>query len=70
MIKEEMRESEENFNLDAPALTNYLNMILQDLKNLNSWLSLENTREASIHQTIRALRALLLDMPAAPAFAC
>lgn len=54
---------EEKFSLDAPAINNYLNMILQDMKNYQYLSSNRNMIGSRFFNALLALRQLLLDMP-------
>jgi len=51
---------EEKFSLNADPKNNYVNLLLNDIKNFNFWK--ENRK---FHETIRALIILLLDLPPA-----
>jgi len=53
--------SEEKFSLNGDPRLNYINLILNDMKNFNNWYS----QQRNIFQTGRALRVLLLDLPPA-----
>lgn len=54
-----MSEQKEKFSLNADARNNYVNLLLNDMKNFNFFFAMQRDCLA----TSRALRALLLDMP-------
>ena len=53
----------ESFNLDAPAINNYVNLILQDMKNYQYVSDQRYKPGSKFFDAILALRHLLLDMP-------
>jgi hypothetical protein len=54
-----MQEQTEKFSLDGDPRRNYINLILNDMKNFNFFYAMQR----DCLSTARALRALLLDMP-------
>lgn len=59
------KEQEEKFNLEAPAINNYVNMILQDMKNYQFYSSnrYNSAITSRLNSTLLALVTLLKDMP-------
>lgn len=57
-------QNNETFNLEAPAINNYINLILQDMRTYQEWVSRKYDRGvASIHRTVLSLKRLISDMP-------
>ena len=53
----------ESFNLDAPAINNYVNLILQDMKNYQYTSDQRYKPGSKFFDALLALRHLFLDMP-------
>ena len=56
-------EIDEKFNLDAPAINNYANMLLQDIKNYQYTSDSRYDKGVWITTGIHALKHLISDMP-------
>ncbi len=51
------------FDLEAPAINNYVNMILNDMKNYQALSAQRFERGASFYRVLLALKTLIMDMP-------